>query len=147
MILQRDVRIIEKNKQIKKYGCYFFALLWYGNKLENYPLGVDEILSLYHIFIDHKFMREDCFIDDPVGILKSLNVAVQWFGWKDKDYQCSRGEYEILVFTRRSEITGALVKHFVAGNGNGIVTYDSWGESVTVQQGRLASKRILRVAA
>ena len=52
---------------------------------------------------------------------------------------CGKDEFEILFFKRPGAIG-----HFVTGDGQGHVEYDSMGESRAVAAGILRSKRIFR---
>lgn len=56
---------------------------------------------------------------------------------------CADDEIEHLFYQARR--AGELQGHFVQGNGGGGINYDPMGESWTVKNGWLASKRIFKV--
>lgn len=137
MILQKDSRL---NTAINKYGCYFMSLLWWVNKKVGYEFDPREISRLYNIFIDREDMRRDCFVHRPKRILSYLGLEVEEVTKTGYSQKCLEGQFEILYFERSSK--GRIIPHFVAGDGEGHVTYDPWGESRTVREGVLTSKRI-----
>lgn len=135
MILQRDPNL---RKEIQKYGCYFMALLWYGNKLACTaldPITIDE--EIYTHCIKREWMNKNCYIFNPSAILEYAGVKNIYLGHKPADYECRENEFEISKWSTES------TSHFVASD-NGVVTYDPWGVSKTVKYGILKSKRIFR---
>ena len=58
------------------------------------------------------------------------------------DYEPKHGEREILRFERKT--AAGVLGHFVVGDGHGAVEWDPLGESRTVAEGKLVSKRIVR---
>jgi hypothetical protein len=98
----------------------------------------------YEYFVEHGWMRDNCYILSPGSILRYLGVAVDYAGKRDGPSPCCRGEYEILCFRRSYIKNGKQVsyKHFVVGDGLGHVAYDPIGMSNAVKHGHLESKRI-----
>jgi hypothetical protein len=96
--------------------------------------------------IDRGWIDPDCYVRNTNAIFDDFDTPLQLRidgpnGHKfPPDYQCAPDEYEALLWF--SERWGT--HHFTAGNGTGIVTLDPWGESRTVRDGELRSKRIFR---
>ena len=134
---------------IGKWGCYFLCIL----RLAEKALG--KFLDPFHFYIlavHGRFMRENCFLDDPAGFLSSL-VGGRWIVLKAGDgadsagrlydlplsYVPQPGEFEI----DRYEVPGETEGHFIVGDGV-TVDWDPYGKSRTVKDGKLISKRIFR---
>ncbi len=139
MILQRDARLREA---IRTYGCYYMTLLFFANKYANAQLSVQKINGpLYYENIREGNMNSSCFIDSPAGILRSAGLNAEYTGVHESPvYVCDAGEFEALYFEHPK--SGG---HFTAGDGNGNVTYDPWGVSISATEGELVSKRIFRL--
>jgi hypothetical protein len=134
MILQVSPGIRD---EIAEGGCYFMSLLWWAVILENLSFSVDSINLLYRIFVEKKFMKADGTVLDPTSMYRYLGVRAKYLDkWEVPDYCCQQNQFEILRFGR-----GEL-KHFTAGNGFGVVTYDPMGISRTATEGKLLDKRI-----
>ena len=121
-------------KKIGDSGCYFISLL----KLVNCDYAA---IGLYQKALAAKIIDEDCFVQDPAGLL-ALAAGGQWdVRHESANYQTKRNEWEILRFERKeATITYA---HFVVGDGFGRVAYDPLDDSRTVAEGKLVSKRII----
>jgi hypothetical protein len=150
MILQRDKRLLP---EIQEQGCYFMSILFLINKYTNYEWTTEIINDYYRSLVYSKAILADADfttvdVDDSTIInpekvfnLKETgtNFKVRYNNRHDKaNYHCSQFEIEILRYVN------GLTNHFVAGNGNGEVAYDPWGDSMTVKNGYLESKRIFR---
>ena len=93
MILQRDPNL---RKEIREYGCYFMALLWYGNKIATTPLDQVTIdTEIYPWVIKHDWMNSECYIKNPSMILQYVGVPNTYLGHMPKNYECSEDEIEI----------------------------------------------------
>jgi hypothetical protein len=121
--------------------------VWFGVVYNHVSLDAQSICeNIYTTAVKRKYMREDVYILRPDLILGMLGVDVEYRGHMPADYVCKSGEFEILKYHHRANNWD----HFVAGNGNGIVTYDPWGavepydHSITVSEGVLESKRIFK---
>lgn len=122
-------------KKIGDSGCYFISLLRLV-KSENVAI------SLYRQALHEGFIDADCFVRDPAGVLR-LAAGGRWsVRHEGADYQPKLDELEILRFERQT--TGATYAHFVVGDGAGHVIYDPLGNSRTVAEGQLVSKRIVK---
>jgi hypothetical protein len=135
---------------IGEWGCYFLCILRIAEKFLN------SILDPFHFYLLARasgFMRENCYLDRPAGLLGAL-IGGAWIVLKAGDgldsagkpydlplaYVLQPGELEI----DRYEIAGeADSSHFVVGDGV-TVEWDPYGDSRTVRLGHLVSKRIFR---
>jgi len=141
MILQRDPRL---NNQINKFGCYLMSIFFIVNKYTNYMFSPDIINDLYKVFVKHGFIDRDCYISDPDAIFDFLCMPSQFTQRHESIFRrCTEDEFEVLMF-RLDRPNCRPWKHFTAGSGNGTVTYDPYGVSRAVAEGRLVSKRIFR---
>lgn len=146
MIRQDSDWLNENGSIFKQYGCYIMDILWFVNKFTNRTWTPQNIRR----FVEHcraeNWISENLFVRKPEAIFKyaGLPVKIKW----DKEYThkrpvsetCLPDEFEIQLW--RNPRTG--YGHFVAGDGKGNVTYDPLGESVTVAEGGMESKRIFR---
>ncbi len=141
MILQRDPRL---NDRINKYGCYLMFIFYEVNKYTNYMFSPAIINDLYKIFVSHGFIDHDCFIFDPDAIFDFLCMPVQYTQKHETPFRrCREDEFEALMFRLDRPGRNPWI-HFTAGSGKGTVTYDPYGCSRAVAEGRLVSKRIFR---
>ena len=137
MILQRDARL---NAAIHKFGCYMMDILFLCNKYKNVELSAGDINDLYILFIDSKYMDENCFIHDPASIFGFMGLQVYYYDRHDPpDFMCKKDEIEILHFQLGKWI------HFVVGDGQSHVCYDPYGTSKAVRLGQLIDKRIFKI--
>ena len=99
----------------------------------------EKIVELIRYFISMKWIQEDMTIlewEKVIGYLTGMKVTYK--GHVDRGVNCEKNEREILQwYNPRTKF-----KHFTAGNGSGVCTYDSLGESVTVREGFVISKRV-----
>jgi len=141
MILQRDPRL---NDRINKFGCYLMFIFYNVNKYTNYMFDPPIINDLYEVFIGHGYVDHDCYIIDPEAIFSFLDMPVKYTDKHESIFRrCREDEFEALMF-RLDRPRHKPWIHFTAGSGNGTVTYDPWGCSRAVAEGRLVSKRIFR---
>lgn len=116
-------------KSLGESGCYFFCLLKFANK-EN------DAINIYKEAVALNFMDKDCFIKDPVALLKHLT---------NKKYSVvkqteSPVDGDLIIARFANKRTG--LKHFAIVDKNNNITYDPLGESVTVSEGYIESYRI-----
>jgi hypothetical protein len=118
-------------------GCYFLSLLrLYGYEMQAPSLFID--------FTRLKWLDEDCYVRDPAAICNFLdNTKRHRVVYAAADYILQPDEREILRYERKT--TGTTFSHFVVGNGQGRVEWDPLGDSLTVKNGSLVSKRIVRI--
>ena len=132
-------------EKIGKTGCYFLSIV---HVAEKYIGKYIDSYDAYKAAIRSKTMRDDCYVTDPSALLRML-TGVAWTVTKEpSDYATTKGEQEILYFERQDSATMATqtIGHFVVGDGMGVVSYDPYGDSLTVSKGVLSSKRIFRRA-
>jgi len=116
------------------------SILFLCNKYKNVELSAEDINDLYILFIDSKFMDENCFINDPAAIFDFMGLWVYFYDRHDPpDYMCQKDEIEILRFQYIDW------KHFVTGDGQSHVAYDPYGTSKAVRLGELKDKRIFKI--
>lgn len=134
MILQMHPKL---NGDIQRNGCGFLSIIWHAVRKRRLVLeSIDEINQLYDKIIPFGYMGENCFIYRWEKVFEMVGLPVDYTQrHEDPSRVCEKGEIEILRFPG----------HFVAGNGQGIVTYDSYGESAAIRTGDMRSKRIFKV--
>jgi hypothetical protein len=122
-------------------GCYFLSLVHIGESLHG-----DRRIDAVEKFLEAQKLnlcRPDCYILDPAGIMKLLYDAHWYYHKEDAGYHPLACEFEILRYEHPTP--KVIYSHFVVGDGKDGVAYDPLGESETVAQGTLQSKRILRL--
>ena len=135
-------------KAVGEAGCYFLSLC---KVAEDMGAGPCDVVSRAAECMSKGLLRPDCFVADPAGILSLLGLeshevvkAGDGHGLP-LDYQLKDGEREILRFERPNPAGGDALAHFVVGSGDGkTVAWAPWPGSLTVAQGRLVSRRIIR---
>jgi hypothetical protein len=138
MILQTDPRL---RPEINEYGCYMMSILYLAEKNGGESPGAELINSLYDRFVRMGLMTASCKILNPEHIFAYMGLIVEYTDKHElPTRECGPDELEILKFTRPG------YSHFVAGDGAGGVEYDPMGESITVRDGVLQSKRIFKMA-
>lgn len=120
-----------------KSGCYFLSIIHLAETATHERI---DAVEQFMLALSQGFIRQDCFVVSPALILSEL-TGIRW-GMKKTtaDYAAGPDELEILRFERQD--VGALIGHFVAGDGKGRVAYDPYGDSRTVRDGALISKRV-----
>lgn len=139
------MEIIPKQKIMKilgEYGCYFLSIIYLA-----------EEISQTHVDIIEEFIRARTVnsIDDSATVLNPEEILTYLTEKKcsvrkeNKDYCTKDNEYEILVFKDK-------YTHFVVGNNKPLidsgyknVKYDPLGNSNTVKNGYVESKRIFKI--
>ena len=123
-------------------GCYLLSLVWQAER--ETALRIDAV-EQYLNALRSGWCRENCFLLDPARIFTTM-VGWPWTLRKEAPtYMPSPDEREILRFERPTP--GLIYSHFVVGDMRGGVAYDPLGDSLTVAEGQLVSKRILRRSA
>ena len=136
MILQTDSRLRE---EIQTDGCYYMSILFLVNKYTGLKMSAEFIDSVFDVLVALGYMSEQCYVLDPEEMFRHLGLRVKYTDQHESPSKvCNPGQIEILYFM------GPVGGHFTAGNGTGIVTYDPWGVSRAVSEGKLISKRIFR---
>ena len=122
-------------------GCYLLCLIRLAESL----LG-DRYLDAvptYQQAIDQKNLQPDCTVLDPAAIMQTLYGGRWYYHKEGPTYECGPAEFEILRYEHPTP--KQIYSHFVLGDRKGNVKYDPLGESHTVADGYLVSKRILRL--
>lgn len=125
-------------KFLGESGCYFLSIVFLAEEILKKPLNP---IALYFEFLEKKYITEDCFVSSPEKIFSELVHKRYMVAKETVEYKVKENEYEILRFEYKPS-TMSLMAHFVVGNGLGEVEYDPYGDSQTVKNGRLISKRI-----
>ena len=146
MILQTDKRLEQERPSIRTFGCAFMSMAYFANKYLGYELGVNELVAAYDDCVEVRIMNSDCFIQSWHGLAEyfGFEIMKQAPVHRPRDYKCDNDEFEILLW-RLSRGQDKEWRHFVAGSGKGVTTYDPWGVSLTATTGVLNSKRILKL--
>lgn len=117
-------------------GCYFFSILYLAEKISGKKFNP---LDIYLDSLAKRFMEKDCFVNDA-GKLLSMLTGQNWRHTKqDASYVVKKDELEILYYENTTTLK--TYGHFVVGN-KGKVEYDPYGDSKTVKEGKLHSKRV-----
>jgi hypothetical protein len=128
---------------MREGGCYILSIMWHAVIEKRLRLDVAQVNAMYEAFVIHGYIHKDCTVLLPQSIFRFLGFPVRYTDKHERPTRlCRPHEIEILCFEHPKYGT-----HFTAGNGQGVVTYDSWGRSVSAREGTLVSKRIFeRVA-
>lgn len=124
-----------------RYGCYFLSILHAAEKVTGKYI---DAFAAFMLAMDKGYVKEDCFVTNPAELLIWL-TGEKWTMTKEAaGFVCVDAEVEILRYEWQE--TTELHGHFVVGDGDGGIEYDPYGESLTVKNGKLVSKRIFRKA-
>jgi len=136
MILQTSPDL---TPEINKNGCYFMSLLFLATQKTGKSFNPTEIENLKKQAIEIGYMREDCFVFNPDGILLLAGLSTKYTGIHEApERNANSNELEVLYFRYKQ------YGHFVAGV-NGHVAFDPMGISNAVKLGELKSKRIFKI--
>lgn len=124
-------------KLMGEEGCYILSLVHLGERITHERI---DAIAIFLEGMQQDLVQSNCLVVDAAGLL-SMMTGVQWKKtYQTPDYRPKEGELEILRFERK---TGAgTLRHYVVGDGRGLVVYDPLGDSKTVRSGKLESKRI-----
>lgn len=133
-------------KAIGAEGCYFLSLLELGRQIVG--ISVDAFKA-YTTCVTKTtkegkpYMLRDCYINSPIDVLSVATGMSFEYRKEPANYSPAPGEYVILRYELREE---AIVKsHFVVGDRQGMVAWDPYGKSLTVEDGKLQSMRVFKV--
>jgi hypothetical protein len=121
---------------IGKWGCYLLCLEDIAKEVGCHGNVVDTFLKLNLLGI----IRDDCYLNDPAAVLSQL-TGMGWSVRKEgADYQKTSDEFEVQRWEwEEDKVTGKVFNsHFVR------LGFDPYGESFTVKNGKMVSKRIFR---
>lgn len=137
MILQIDSRLWWK---VQDWGCNVLVAAWHAVRYGAYQFDPESFNRLCERWVHYGVTDEELTILNYETVYRHLGLPVDYTDRHESpDYRCGKNEFEHLCWQNGS------MKHFTAGNGGGIVTYDPMGFSVTVRDGRIISKRIMRI--
>jgi len=57
------------DSMLQEYGCYFFCLLEWSERITDEPVMDREIIPIFDYCLSKGWIEEDCFIINPVAIL------------------------------------------------------------------------------
>lgn len=130
-------------KALGEEGCYLLAIAELIERVGGVPVDPS---VLYQRCFHRGFIELDCLVKNPAEIVK-IYLGGEWEVSKvGVGYTPGEKEWEILRFERKEEKLGKteIFSHFVLGDGRGRVLFDPLGDSLTVRNGTLVSKRIFR---
>ena len=140
MILQ-CAEALSEDPRWKMDGCNICTCFWFANKLAKVEITPRFMISSANDFVRRGAIESNFRILDYEAVYAYLGLPVRYFDeWTNRDYICKENEFEHLYWERfwNGEFRG----HFTGGNGSGFPTYDSYGESNSVQYGTLKNKRV-----
>lgn len=120
-----------------KAGCYFLSIIHLAEYCTKERI---DAIEQFLIALSDGNVQQDCFVVHPDKILSDI-TGIGWGAKKvTADYVPGPDELEILRFERQE--VGNQIGHFVVGDGKGKISYDPYGDSKTVREGVLVSKRV-----
>lgn len=145
MILQLDKRF--KLYPFADYGCHVMSECFVINRIGNISLDPSIIEDMVTVLSKLQAPNgkpsidpADLTVNDPDAIVRYFGLsATTWARMEVPGYTCKPGEEELLQFSKPGYL------HWVAGDGNGHVTYDPLGYSHTVADGMLIAKKIFSI--
>jgi hypothetical protein len=118
-------------------GCYILCIVHLGEqqtreRVDAIPVFLDALEKVH--------VMRNCLVLEAAAILSDI-PGVKWSKRTEgADYEVKPDE---LAIDRWERTTGSgTVVHFVVSDGKGGVAYDPYGDSRTVREGTLVSKRI-----
>lgn len=127
---------------IGECGCYFLSIVEACAKMTKKQ---PDIIELYNLCIKKRIMREDCFMWEPAKLFELL-VGGNWTIEKvDGAHRPEPNETVILRYEYKPKPM-TIIGHFVLAGSDGSVCFDPYGNSQTVQNGRVVSSRVFRRA-
>ncbi|WKC58577.1 DUF261 family protein [Borrelia sp. P9F1] len=113
-VRQDDQRLFFK---IREWGCYLLSLHYWVFYFKKIVFEYEDINSNYRVFKTRGYINENCYIKDPVGILRQFGVFTT-VRYESGGYKCSKEEFEISEIKNRGSSS-----HFIATRGD-MVLYD-----------------------
>lgn len=118
-------------EEIGKEGCYVLALVDIAEEVMD--RRIDAVVA-YLYGVENGHLRENCLVKNGAGFLKMLTGFPWTKRYEGAAYQAKLGEYVVEKWKRKSG--SGTVEHFRRP------CYDPYGDSKTVREGWLDSKRI-----
>jgi hypothetical protein len=114
--------------------------IWFAVKYGRVEVSPEKINTLVEGWIHDGYLTDSILIKNYNAIYTDLGLPVEYRDeWSPTSYVCGADEIEHLCWKNGN------MKHFTAGNGRGVLTYDPMGRAKTVREGVLDSKRIMRI--
>lgn len=135
-----STRSVQKDfERIGAEGCYLLSLV----KAAEIQAG--RYIDPYRVYIEalgKQLIKENCFINDPAGIM-ALMLGGRW-GFEKVPGGTSTKATDIVIFRYERKDGMKTWAHFVLANPDGkTIAFDPYGDSRTVREGALISKRVL----
>lgn len=134
-------------RRIGESGCYALCLMHVGETATGKTVDPIRVVAAAMKTIakdapGKTILAPDIFVNSPAALV-SIAVGGKWdVRHEGAEYIAKPDEREIMRYER---VDGMKVySHFVVGDGLGRVLWDPLGESRTVREGKLVSKRIVR---
>ena len=144
-------KVQPRAKALGESGCYFLSLCKIAEESPGRAM-IDPLVAFFSC-LGLGAIGEDAYVSDAAACyafiagLPAASVQVLKAGPGHPlplYYKVLLGEREILRFERPNPAGGDPLAHFVVGDGSGRVAWDPWPGSLTVAQGQLVSRRIIR---
>jgi hypothetical protein len=116
-------------------GCYFLSIIHAAEIITGNRIDAVEV---YENFVRYGYMGGDCYINSPDKIFSALTGRRCAVSKESADYAPVGEEVKIL----RYDWDG--LSHFVYCGQSVDITYDPYGDSKTVQNGKPVSSRVFR---
>lgn len=124
-------------ERIGKWGCYFLSIIYLAERITG--TRIDAVVA-YEQCVGEGWLGPDCFVTRPDKIIGYLTGKEWRVRHEARAYRPT--DDELVIFRYERATTMQNLAHFVVGSQSGEIVYDPYGESQTVQHGRLASMRI-----
>ena len=129
-------RIQDKLLEIGRFGCYFLCLLKIA---EVVTLEPSDIVAAYDEMLHEGFMKRNCFIVNPKGILEKLTDKFCIYKPIDTDY--NGGEYDFTIKRYSLVYGGQKQTHFVLYDADGKELLDPAPDSKIKANGKVDASR------
>lgn len=116
-------------ENIGKEGCYFLCLLRAADVSES------EIFGIYEECLEKGFIESDCYVNDPIAVLRLFGISVDRVLKVDANQQIVGNPKLVIVCYENGRH-----RHFVMKTKVGI--WDPLGDSETVKNGHVHSYRV-----
>lgn len=123
-----------------RFGCYVHSIAKIAYEYESWSGRPSELNAIVEEAVKVGVVTENMKVMYPDRLFEMFGLNVTFTQkHEEPDRICKDGEVEVLFFT------AGTLQHFVVGDGKGNVKWDPYGDSKTVREGSLKSKRIFKV--
>lgn len=122
---------------IGKWGCYFLSILRLCEFVADMEISGADIIDLWERGRANNWLDRECTVLRPEKLLSYLTKDIWNVRKESAAYEPGKNEFQILVYKM-----GEHQAHFVLADNSGKITFDPWGDSEIVRNGKLHSKRI-----